>query len=138
MIRRELRRFFRSNLVLGISGILVFAIGIGASAVTLSLLIAYSSPTYPGIQQQGYASIAEETDDGGAMPISWDRFEELRSATHGGVRVAAYSSPITAVLVSASESRQIKLAAVSSGFFTGFASRLAVGNDFTSSEEQTP
>lgn len=72
------------------------------------------------------------------MPISWERFEELRTAAHGGIRLAAYSSSIAAATGSTGNHRQIKLAAVSSRFFTDFASRLAAGRDFTTSEEQTP
>ncbi|HEX4022856.1 MAG TPA: ABC transporter permease [Acidobacteriaceae bacterium] len=135
MILREARRFLRSSPLLSLSGIMVLALGIGASALALALLLAFSTMGYPGMRTLGYATIAEEVEGGGSMRIAWRRFEELRASPMQGAALAAYSKPASVTMEVHGESRPLKLAAISSGFFSIFTPRLAAGRDFSSVEE---
>lgn len=136
MILREVRRFLRSAPLLTLSGIAVLGIGIGATALALSLLIASSSLVFPGMRHNGYATVTEETEGGGSVPISWRRFEKLRISSGRLAKVAAYSTPIDTTLGIGGATRPMKVAAISSGFFSDFASPLSAGRDFNSSEEE--
>ena len=115
MILREARRFLRSSPLLSISAVVVLALGIGASAVALALLLAFSSLAYPGMRAMGYATIAEETEGGGSVPIAWHRFEELRDASRQSTTLAAYSRLINTTLEMNGRSRPVRVAAISSG-----------------------
>jgi predicted permease len=135
MILRETRRFFRSNLLLGISGIVVLALGIGTTALALALLFSFSSLAYPGMQSNGFATVAEETEGGGSVPLSWRRLDSLRANSGDGVAFAKYSKPIAATLEVNGAKKALKVAAISSGFFNSFTSHIVVGRDFTREEE---
>jgi len=136
MFLLEVRRFFRGAPLLTSSGVAVLGIGIGATATALSLLIASSSLVSPGMQHNGYATVTVETGGGGSVPIPWRRFEELRRASGRLAAFAAYSSPIDTILKIGGASRSMKVAAVSSGFFSAFADPLSAGRDFNSSDEE--
>jgi MacB-like periplasmic core domain len=135
MIAREARRFLRSSPLLMVSAAAVLALGIGASALTLALLLAFSSLTYPGMRTSVYATIAEEAEGGGSVPIAWRRFEELRTSSGYSPALAAYSRPIHVTLGTNRESRPLTVAAVSRGFFPRMTGGLTVGRDFSSVEE---
>lgn len=137
MMIRESRRFFKSSPLLSVTGVLLLAVGVGSSAIAASLLQAFSSPRYPGMLAQGYATIAGGNNDKLAMPISWGRFEELRPKVGGGLRLAAYSPAADAELASGNLRKRVRVAAVSSGFFSGFTAALAAGRDFTPGEAGT-
>lgn len=117
MILREVRRFLVSSPLLGLSGMLVLALGIGASALVLALLLTLFSLAYPGMRALGYATITEETEGGGSMRIAWRRFEEIGASSRQSVALAAYSKPVDAALQAGGESRPLKVAGISSGFF---------------------
>jgi predicted permease len=135
MILREARRFLRSSPVLGLSAIVVLALGIGASALALALLLAFSSLAYPGMRASGYATIAEETDGGGSVPIAWHRFEQLRRSSSQSTTLAAYSRLINTTLEINGGSRPLRAAAVSTGFFSVLTAGLTAGRDFSRVEE---
>ena len=137
MIAREIRRFFKSSPLVSLTGVLLLAVGVGSSAIAVSLLRAFSSPRCPGMREQEYATIGEGESDELAMPISWGRFEELRQERGGAVRMAAYSPAAEAVVVSGGRHKQVRVAAVSSGFFSGFTLPLEAGRDFTPGEAGT-
>ncbi len=134
MIFREARRFLRSSPILSLSAIIILALGIGASALALALLLAFSSLTYPGMRALGYATIAEETEGGGSVPIAWQQFVELRGSSPQNTKLAAYSRLGNATLEVNSKSRPLRVAAVSSGFFS-VAAGLSAGRDFNRAEE---
>jgi len=135
MVLREARRFLQSSPILSLSAVAVLALGIGASALALALLLAFSSLTYPGMRALSYATIAEQTEGGGSMPISWQRFAELRASPEQNASLAAYSRQISTTLEIRGKGRPLKVAAVSRGFFSIFTPGLRVGRDFTRVEE---
>lgn len=137
MVLREVRRFLKSSRLLSVSGVLILALGIGTSGLTLALLLAFSSLTYPGMQTIAYATIAEETEGGGSAQIAWDRFEELRGSSKSGSELAAYSKSIQTTLGREGDLKSLSVAAVSSGFFSRFTSHLTAGRDFNLAEEDT-
>lgn len=138
MIALEIRRFYRSAKLLTISGVIVLGIGIGSSALTLSLLEAVSSLASPGMRHAGYATIAKATGDGGLIPVSWREFEKLQAVSGRMAIVAAYSRPIRTTTGSGERARPFKVVAVSSGFFPAFTEPLSAGRDFNAFEESTP
>ncbi len=135
MILREVRRFLVSSPLLGLSGMLVLALGIGASALVLALLLTLFSLAYPGMRALGYATITEETEGGGSMRIAWRRFEEIGASSRQSAALAVYSKPVDTALQAGGESRPLKVAGVSSGFFSVFTPRLTAGRDFSRAEE---
>lgn len=135
MILREIRRFVRGNPVLTLSAAIVLALGMGTCALALGLLWAFSSFTQPGMPSIGYATIAEESEGGSSVPISWQRFETLRDVAGLDSTLAAYSARIGAVLEVGGQSRSLSVAAVSRHFVSVFTSRLAAGRDFSQVEE---
>lgn len=137
VIIRETRRFFKSNPLLSLTGVLLLSGGVGSSAVSLSLLLAFSSPSYPGLRTQGYATIGESESGSIAMPVPWKRFEELGREQRGAVRLAAYSPAREVTLAWDSRHKSVHVAAISSGFFSGFAVPLAAGRDFIPGEAES-
>jgi putative ABC transport system permease protein len=135
MIIREARRFVRSSPLLSISAVVVLALGMGASALALALLLAFSSLAYSGMRAAGFATIAEETDGGGSVPIAWRGFEELRGSLRQGTALAAYSRLISTRLEVNGRSRPLRVVAVSSGFFSVLTVGLTAGRDFSRVEE---
>ena len=135
---KEALRFLRRNALLNGVALILLAPGIGLSTLALTLLLSLSSSAPPGARWMSYATIAEEASGGGSVPVSWKRFERLRSSSHpGGVLLAAYTSSDDALLGDGDSVRTIRVAAVSSGFFLGFTAPLAAGRDFDSSEESS-
>ena len=136
MIARETLRFFKSSPLLSLTGVLLLSVGVGSAAVSLSLLLAFSSPTYPGMRIQGYATIGEGESGSVAMPVSWNQFEELSRDQRGAQRLAAYSPAVEIALGSPEgEPRHVRVAAVSGGFFfRASPSRYPPGRDFTPGE----
>jgi predicted permease len=137
MIVRETRRFFKSSPLLSLTGVLLLSVGVGSSAVALSLLLTFSSPRYPGMRSQGYATIGEGESGSVAMPVPWNWFEKLGREQRGGIRLAAYSPATEVVLGSGSGRKPVRVAAISSGLFSGFADPLAAGRDFTPGEAES-
>jgi putative ABC transport system permease protein len=135
MISNEIYRFFRHSPLLSLSGAAILALGIGVSTLVLSLLFIFSSLSYPGMRKLAYATIAEETEDGGSIEISWNRFESLRSSPGQSTAIAAYSGSIKATMGVNGESKALRVAAISSGFFPIFTRGLLAGRDFNSAEE---
>jgi hypothetical protein len=135
MILREARRFLKSSPLLSLTGVAVLALGMGASALALALLLAFSSLTYPGMRALGYATIAEETEGGGSEHITWKRFSDLRTSLRENARIAGYSSLISTTLQINQSSRPLKVAAISTGFFSAFTPPLTAGRDFSWAEE---
>ncbi|HEY2461284.1 MAG TPA: ABC transporter permease [Candidatus Acidoferrum sp.] len=135
MIFREVGRFLRSSPLLSLSAVVVLAVGLGASAFALALLMALSSSTYPGMRGKSYATIAEETEGGGSVPITWQRFVELRESSRRDEYFAAYSRPIAATMNVHGDKKPLNVAATSAGFFSTFTSNLVAGRDFSPSEE---
>ena len=138
MIVLEVRRFFRSAKVLTISGVVVLGIGVGLSALALSLLFAASSLVSAGMRHLGYATIAEPTGDGGSTPISWRDFEKVRGLSSSVANVAAYSVPIGTQIEIDGRAHPFRVAAISKGFFSTFSEPLSAGRDFNGSEESSP
>jgi len=134
MIVREARRFLKSSPLLSLSAMAVLALGIGASTLALAMLLAFSSLTSPGMRHMGYATIAEETEGGGSMSISWKRFEDFRASHGQSVRFAAYSGLIKTTLEVNGRSSPLKVAAISGGFFSVFTPEPTIGRDFNSNE----
>jgi predicted permease len=135
MIRREARRFLKSSPLLSLTGVAVLALGIGASVLALALLLAFSSLAYPGMRALGYATIAEETEGGGSGQITWKRLTDIRTSSREDAGVAAYSSLISTTLQINASSRPLKVAAISTGFFSAFTPPLTAGRDFSWVEE---
>ena len=131
-------RFFRSSPVLSISGLIVLALGTGVCLLTLTLQSAFFSMASPGMRGQAYATLAEATDGGGSMPVSWQRLQQIRAALPRQIKIAAYSKPISATLAvsPAAQPMNGELAAVSDGFFSAYTLPLAAGRDFTPEETQ--
>lgn len=138
MIVLEVRRFFRSAKVLTTSGVVVLGIGVGSSALALSLLFAASSLVSAGMRHLGYATIAEPTGDGGSTPISWRDFEKVRSLSSSVANVAAYSVPIGTQIEIDGRAHPFRVAAISKGFFSTFSEPLSAGQDFNGSDESSP
>jgi predicted permease len=138
MIVLEVRRFFRSAKVLTISGVVVLGIGVGSSALALSLLFAASSLVSAGMRHLGYATIAEPTGDGGSTPVSWRDFEKVRNLTNSVANVAAYSVPIGTHIEIDGRAQPFRVAAVSKGFFSTFSEPLSAGQDFNVTDESSP
>ncbi len=139
MTLRETRRFFRSNPLLCLTGVLLLSLGVGSSAISLSLLLAFSSPGFPGMRSQGYATIGEGESGSVAMPVPWRRFEDLDRQKRGSVRLAAYAPSDHFVVASASGGgrKSVPVAAISGEFFSNFALSLAAGRDFTLGEAES-
>jgi predicted permease len=135
MIMRESRRFLRSSPLLSLSGTVVLALGIGVSSLALALILAFSSLTYSGMRSAGYATIAEETQGGGSVQVSWRRLDELRAPLGQDTTLATYSKPISTTLEAGSISRKVDVSAISSGFFSVFTTHLSAGRDFRYDEE---
>lgn len=135
MIMRESRRFLRSSPLLSLSGTVVLALGIGISSLALAFILAFSSLTYSGMRSVGYATIAEETQGGGSVQVSWRRLDELRAPLGQDTTLATYSKPISTVLDAGGISRKMDVSAISSGFFSVFTTRLSAGRDFRYDEE---
>jgi putative ABC transport system permease protein len=135
MVWKEARRFFRSSPLLSLSAVGVLALGFGASALALALLLAFSSPTYPGMRTMGYATLAEDTSAGGTMPVPWKRFEDFRSARSGNANLAAYSRPMRVTIETGGRNLPVTVAAASRRFFGVFTRPLAAGRDFGEVEE---
>jgi MacB-like periplasmic core domain len=136
MFLREARRFLKSSPLLSLTGVAVLALGMGASALTLALLLAFSSLTYPGMRALGYATIAEETEGGGSEHITWKRFSDIRTSSSENARIAGYSSLISTTLQINHSSRPLQVAAISKGFFSTFTPPLSAGRDFSWAEEE--
>jgi len=136
MFLREARRFWRRNPFFSLSAVGILALGIGASAFALALLLAFSSLTSPGTRALGYATVAEATSGGGSAAITWQSFENLRTSSNSRTHLAAYSRPILTTLSVEGRSRAVTVALTSSGFFSVFTSGLAAGRDFSRAEEQ--
>lgn len=136
MLALEVRRFFRSARLLTVSGIIVLGIGIGASSLTLSLLLGASSLAPSGMLRLGYCSLAEETGSGGSVPISWQDLLRLRNAFGGLAQLSAYSRPIETALNINGTSRTFTVAAISSNFFS-FVEPPSAGRVINATEEQT-
>lgn len=135
MILIEVRRFFRGAPLLCVSGIVVLGIGMGCSALALSLLFASSSLVSPGMQHVGYASIAEETGGGGSIPVSWLVFERTRSSLEHVSALSAYGVPFETKLKVHGENRAFEVALVSNRFFSSFTTGLSAGRDFDGADE---
>jgi predicted permease len=135
MILIEIRRFFRSSLLLCVSGVVVLGIGMGCSAVALSLLFASASLVSPGMRHVGYASIAEETEGGGSLPVSWLVFQNIRSSLEHISAFSAYSEPFETKLKFHGEKRSFEVALVSNKFFSNFTNSLSAGRDFDGEDE---
>ena len=122
--------------MLGFSAVVVLALGIGASTFALAMLLAFSSLTPPGIKNADYATIAEETEGGGSVPISWRSFQDLAHESEPDVRIVAYSGPIKTTLVDSNgQTNPLTVAAISKTFFSVFTSHLTAGSDFDADEE---
>lgn len=137
MIVREVRRFIRRGLSLNICSIVVLALGMSASLLTFTLLLALSSLKYSGMQTKGYATIAEETDGGGSTRTTWEQIEKYRNFLSRSYSVAAYGKPIETTLFINGAERPLNVALVSRGFFSVFTQRMLAGRDFTQTEEVT-
>jgi putative ABC transport system permease protein len=138
VIRTEIRRFFKSAKILTGAGIIILAIGVGASALAFSLLFASSSLVVAGMRHIGYSTVAEESGDGGSIPISWRQFEKLRALSGEHASLAAYSVPINVNLDFDGQVRAFTVAGISNSFFSTFTEPLSAGRDFTDFEvEQT-
>lgn len=132
---REARRFFRNNPLLNLSGIAILGVGIGASAIAVSLLYALASLTYPGMRSQGYATIAEESEGGGSVRISWSRIMDMRAAAHPLATISVYSETLGMTVRAHRETRSENAASVARGFFGTYTPPLSVGRDFSLDEE---
>lgn len=132
---REIRRFLKSSPLLNTSAVLVLALGIGASTFGLAMLLAFSSLKPPGMKPMGYGTIAEETEGGGSVPISWKSLDEIRRGNRSDAELAAYSNAITTTVDINGKSESLTVAAVSKGFFSNFTSPLSGGRDFHANEE---
>jgi predicted permease len=135
VVLREARRFLKTSPILSLSGILVLALGIGASTFALAILLAFSSLTPPGIRNMGYATVSEETEGGGSVSIAWNSFDYISRSPEPNIRLAAYTKPITTTLEVDSKSNPLAVAAISNGFFSIFTSDLTAGRDFNADEQ---
>jgi putative ABC transport system permease protein len=138
---KEVRRFFRSSPLLSISGVLVLSLSLAVCLLALTMKAALSSMAYPGMRSQAYATVAEQTDGGGSMPISWDTVERVHAAVQQqGIGLAAYSKPIAATLQTSPAGQPIRgnLAAISGGFFGAYTGPLLAGRGFTPEEIEQP
>jgi len=124
-----------SSPLLSLSGVIILALGMGSSALALALLLAFSSLGYPGMRTAGFATIAEESEGGGSMQVTWHNFEMLRANPQQGAALAVYSKPINATLQAHGTDKPLRLALISRGFFSEFTSHLTAGRDFYPDEE---
>ena len=138
MILRESRRFFSSNRLLSLTGVLLLGVGFGSAAVARCLLLSFSMPNFPGMRSQPYATIGAGLEQGVAMPVSWERYQDLVRENNGGIRLAAYSPANDVTLMSRSQQKPIKVAMLSGRFFSEFGVALAAGRDFYLSDAETP
>ena len=113
--------------------IVVLAIGFAGSALTLTVMLAISSPVSNGLSPMRYATIAEETSGGGSRPISWSTYERLRdSAPWKDPALIAYAEPTRAKMAYGQTTMDISVAGVSDGFFPRATEGLT-GSDFSAS-----
>jgi hypothetical protein len=125
LLRREVLRYYRSSpLALG-AGTIVLAVGFATSALSLTLLNAFSALTYPGVVNLPHATVAEEAKNGASFPTSYERFERIR---YPQTQMAVYSVAVVTDTVT--------VAAVSRGFFGGFTIPLSAGRDFSLEENE--
>ncbi len=124
LLRRELRRYFRSSPLLAICGPSILAVGLASCAISLGLLIAGSSPRPAGTRSGTFATISEEVQGGGSVPISWRRLTAFPG------ELAACSRSISVEIQFAHTTTKVSAAAVSSSFFKMVALPLAAGRDF--------
>jgi predicted permease len=136
MILREARRFIRASPFLSLSGMLILAIGIGAAAFQLSLLLALSSTRYPGMHAMSFATIAQATESGGLERTTWKRFEAIRESKPEAMFLSVYSKPVSVVSKVGEERRTLRLAAVSGGFFSSLTPSMTAGRSFTQIETE--
>jgi putative ABC transport system permease protein len=136
MLLPEVRRFVRRNAALTISGVCVLGIGLGASALVFAWLLALTSPQLPGMRGMSYATVAEAAQGGGSEPIDWNRYQRVRTSAPGA-NWAAYSRALTLEARAAGREVNVKIAAVSGGFWGAFTPSLAAGRDFYENEETT-
>jgi hypothetical protein len=135
MVLLETRRFFRRNVKLALSGVCVLGIGLGASALVFTCLLALTSSTMPGMRAMAYATIAETVQGGGSERITWSRFEHLQASQGSNLRLAAYSPALTLSANVSGRDVDVRIASVSHGFWGVFTPGLAAGRDFYGSEE---
>lgn len=135
MLIRETRRFIRKNVPLAISAICVLSIGLGASALVFTCLLALTTPALPGMRMMSYATIAEAAQGGSAERIAWRRYERIHASMESATHLAAYSRAINLQAHVADKDMNVHFASVSKGFWGVFTPSLATGRDFYSNEE---
>ena len=138
MVIAEIRRFFRSARILTGAGVIILGVGIGISALMLSLLFASSSLVTAGMRHVGFTTFSQSNSDGDSNPISWGNYEKLQEVFSGRANFAAYSTPISTKLMIAERQRPLKVAAISNGFFATFTEPMSAGRDFTEFEVEQP
>ena len=135
MLLLETRRFIRHNRGLAISGICVLGIGLGASALVFTCLLALTAPVVRGMRGMSYATIAEAAQGSGSERIPWHRFEHIHASVGPGVHLAAYSQALNLNAHVSRSDMNLRLASVSRGFWGEFTPGLAAGRDFYAMEE---
>ncbi len=136
MILREIRRFCSNNALLVVAGTSILALGSGVATLAFALIISFSSLVSPGMRAVGYATIAEETQGGGSVGVSWRKLDELRSLLGSRATLSAYSRLITVSLETGGSAHETKVAAVSNDFFNHYTHHLSAGRNFLPGEEE--
>ena len=137
MLLLETRRFIRHNRGLALSGVCVLGIGLGASALVFTCLLALTAPVVRGMRVMSYATIAEAAQGSGSERIPWHRFEHVHASVGPGVHLAAYSQALNLNAHVSRSDMNLRLASVSRGFWGEFTPGLAAGRDFYAMEEGT-
>ncbi len=133
---REGVRFYKRNRLLAACGILILAVGMGASSVTLNVLRALSHPRTPGLRPGAYATVGEYSPGAPLQPLSWKNVQQIKAAMPG-IAIGAYDSPIPLTAHSGERTVEILLAGVSSNVFEKFADRPAAGTGFSEADEES-
>jgi putative ABC transport system permease protein len=137
MILREIRRFIKNSPLLSSAGIIVMTLGFSASALSFTLLLAFTTLHSSGMKDVSYATLSEQVVDGGSSPISWERYTQLEKTQMPGIAFTAYSLPISAELGAYGYRKSIHLAAVSGSLFSMLEEPLLAGRYFNLNEEQS-
>jgi len=134
---REGVRFYKRNRLLAVCAILILAVGMGASSVTLNVLWALSHPKTPGIRPGSYTTVGEYSPGAPLQPISWHTLLQLRAAMPG-IALGAYAPPTALTAQSGARSVEIRVAGASSDIFEKFADHRAAGRGFSEADEESP
>jgi putative ABC transport system permease protein len=132
MIFREILRFLRRGNVAAILAGVVLTVGFTAAAITFNLIRALTHPQDAALQNETFATIAQQAPAEGLSGINWYTVEHLRNALwlpHSSM--VAYAHPSNYQLQWQKRAAEISIAFTQDGFFGKFTNNFYAGGDFT-------